>query len=351
MSYKNDQRRGAKRRRRLDEKNRGRYRKKLDESIRKKRESLSPTMQIISAATTLWQAYLATLKKDSVQWHVVSDAVSRNYRMVADAAQKNFKLSPVQASAVQEHLTGAKELFVEIMGREPSKASRDFVEAAIARVDDLDVLHGCLEDNRDGTLLLPFPQKRITVPLDSLKLQIASLPRCGTTWLSSALTDAGLPCGHEAWSTLGPVIREMDAGYEIDASGFVAPYTDHLRDRDISFILVTRHPQTWIGSARRYFLLEGKDRSGFEFACSRYERIMGHLANRACEIIQVEELWKNPLAIVPYLSDFGLTVAPEALLMAAPDARRGHSTPDTVAWTDLPSELQAVARDLGYGAI
>lgn len=70
--------------------------------------------------------------------------------------------------------------------------------------------------------------------------------RCGTLWMSHALTAAGVPCGHERVFN-GTGISEWEEGVRADSSWMAATRFDQI---DMPVVLLVRHPlavvKSWV---------------------------------------------------------------------------------------------------------
>jgi hypothetical protein len=64
--------------------------------------------------------------------------------------------------------------------------------------------------------------------------------RCGTTWISRALTRTGLPCGHE--TVFNPWTPEWPDHIRADSSWVAACQLDRVDALDLPVVLLVRHP-------------------------------------------------------------------------------------------------------------
>ena len=204
--------------------------------------------------------------------------------------------------------------------------------------------------------------------LVDLRLVVCGTGRCGTTTLARALTDLGVPCGHQSCFTVMGILQPP--GLEADSSWLAAPYLEAL---SCPVLHLVRNPLEVLNSMEGIRFLDGgiaENNCLYERYARRFlpeleslpdrrERHMRFIVAwnrmvgaRAARRIRLEECDARLLA--GRLAEMGVEVSAMAGKEAPAALPRENSRPrSSLSLTDLPrsglrDEFVSQAREYGY---
>lgn len=194
-----------------------------------------------------------------------------------------------------------------------------------------------------------------------MRLLVTGTGRCGTGWFASALTAAGVECGHERAFN---ATNHQTLGWVAEASWLAAPYLGDL-DGDVYVVHLVRHPLTVVASraSKKTFRLKPRPTRHGRFAIrhapevgryrTRVERSAAHYVawtrmitqHGPGELVRLEDVTAGTVQRLARLVD------PSARLETLPETTNGSRTaPPKVGWKALrhiPGFVD-VAAEFGY---
>lgn len=197
----------------------------------------------------------------------------------------------------------------------------------------------------------------------TLRYIITGTGRCGTGYASSALTAAGMRCGHESVYQLRAGVRRDEHGYEADSSHTAVGHLQGGGAPSATVIHIVRHPvkviRSWmlssvdhevnrwrgniIGTPYRY------DQRWFQKFWVSWNRLAEDLSRRRSGRHLLYRVDRDPVSVLLDMCGIRAELDPDAI------SRNAHVTDVWAPWTwddidDGPSkrEMREMATRYGY---